>query len=91
MRNHSFHDSWINQLTILNNEGADETEVSPVSVKIHLAGWNKQKYELLWENVNKHSTDFDIKRNQIVGTGQILFEPRIIIECKLFFIKTVGS
>lgn len=74
MINHSFHDSWINQLTVLNKEGADDSKISPVSVQMHLTYWDNQKYELLWENVSKYSTDFDIMRNKVVETGQVLFE-----------------
>lgn len=73
MVNHSFHDSDIHKITILNNEGTDESEISPLSLSIQLTYWDNQKYELLWENVSKYSTDFDIIRNKVVETGQILF------------------
>lgn len=74
MVNHSFHDSDIHKITVLNNEVADESEVSPVSVAIQLTYWDNQKYELLWENVSKYSTDFDISRNKVVETDRVLFE-----------------
>lgn len=74
MINHSFHDSTIDRLTVLNNEGADEAEISPVTVAIQLTYWDDQKYELLWENVVKYATDFDITRNKVVETGEVLFD-----------------
>lgn len=74
MKNHSFHDSEIRKITVLNNDGTDETEISPVSVRIQLIYWDNQEYELLWENVSKYSTSFDITCNKIVGTDQVLFE-----------------
>ena len=72
--NHSFHDSTINQLTVLNTEGLDELEISPVSVIIQLTYWNEQKYELRWKNVMNYSTDFDITRNKVAETGEVLFD-----------------
>ncbi len=74
MKNHSFHDSHIRKITILNNEGTDESEISPVSVRVQLTYWNNEEYELVWENVSKYSTDFDITRNKVVETDQVLFE-----------------
>lgn len=74
MVNYSFHDSTIDQLTVFNDEGAEEAEISPVSVVIQLTHWDEQKYELVWKNVVNYSTDFDITRNQVVGTGQVLYE-----------------
>lgn len=74
MSKDSFHDSSISRITVLNNEGAHESEVSPVSIIIRLTHWDNQQYELLWENVSKYSTDFDIRRNKVVETDQVLFE-----------------
>ena len=74
MLNYSFHDSYINQVSVLNNVGTHGSEVSPVSVLIQLTHWDNEKYELLWENVSKYSTDFDISRNKVVGTNQVLFD-----------------
>lgn len=73
MLDFSFHDSIINQLKVLNKEGVNESKISPVSVVIHLTYWDEQKYELRWKNVMKYSADFDITRNKVVETGEVLF------------------
>lgn len=77
MLNDSFHDSVLNKLTVLNNSNIEETpnsDINEVSVVAKLTYWNDRKYELLWENVNLYSVDFDITRNRIVETNQILYE-----------------
>lgn len=77
MLNDSFHDSVLNKLTVLNNSNIEETpnsDINEVSVVAKLTHWNDRKYELLWENVNLYSVDFDITRNRIVETNQILYE-----------------
>ena len=77
MLNDSFHDSVLNKLTVLNNSNIEETpnsDINKVSVVAKLTHWNDRKYELLWENVNLYSVDFDITRNRIVETNQILYE-----------------
>ena len=77
MLNDSFHDGVLNKLTVLNNSNIEETpnsDINEVSVVAKLTHWNDRKYELLWENVNLYSVDFDITRNRIVETNQILYE-----------------
>ena len=77
MLNDSFHDSVLNKLTVLNNSNIEETpnsDINEVSVVAKLTHWNDRKYELLWENVSLYSVDFDITRNRIVETNQILYE-----------------
>ena len=77
MLNDSFHDSVLNKLTVLNNSNIEEppnSDINEVSVVAKLTHWNDRKYELLWENVNLYSVDFDITRNRIVETNQILYE-----------------
>lgn len=77
MLNDSFHDSVLNKLTVLNNINIEETpnsEINEVSVVAKLTHWNDRKYELLWKNVNLYSVDFDVTRNRIVETNQILYE-----------------
>lgn len=77
MLNDSFHDSVLNKLTVLNNSNIEETpnsDINEVSVVAKLTHWNDRKYELLWENVNLYSVDFDITRNRLVETNQILYE-----------------
>ena len=77
MLNDSFHDSVLNKLTVLNNSNIEETpnsDINEVSVVAKLTHWNDRKYELLWGNVNLYSVDFDITRNRIVETNQILYE-----------------
>ena len=77
MLNDSFHDSVLNKLTVLNNSNIEETpnsDINEVSVVAKLTHWNDRKYELFWKNVNLYSVDFDITRNRIVETNQILYE-----------------
>lgn len=79
MINNSFHDSLINKLAIINNHSNNnkepyDSEISPVSVCAQLTYWNDKKYELLWEDVSVYSVDFDVTRNQVVETGQILYK-----------------
>lgn len=75
MLNNSFHDSVLNKLTVLNNiNEITNSESYEVSVVAELTYWDDKKYELLWENVTLYSLDFDITRNKVVETGQILYE-----------------
>lgn len=77
MLNHSFHDSVVNSITVLNPQDfdqANDTEKSNVSVSIKLTNWDDKRYELVWENVMVYTVDFDISRNKIIENGQILFE-----------------
>lgn len=74
MVNHSFHDSTLDALTVLNEEGPADAKTSPVSVIAQLTDWRGCPYELRWENVSIYSVDFDIIRNKVVETGQVLFE-----------------
>lgn len=74
MLNHSFHDSYLHQLSVFNKEGKYGSKTSPVSVLIRLTASDEKVYELLWDNVSVYSTDFDISRNKIVETNDILFE-----------------
>ncbi len=75
MLNNSFHDSVVNKLTVLNNiEETIDLENYEVSVVAELTYWDNKKYELLWENVTLYSVDFDITRNKVVETNQILYD-----------------
>ena len=74
MLNNSFHDSVLNKLTVLNNiNEITNSESYEVSVVAELTYWDDKKYELLWENVTLYSLDFDITRNKVVETNQILY------------------
>ena len=75
MLNNSFHDSVLNKLTVLNNiNEITNSESYEVSVVAELTYWDDKKYELLWENVTLYSLDFDITRNKVVETNQILYD-----------------
>lgn len=77
MLNESFHDSTLNKFTIVNNYGESNHNTekdSIVSVSAHLKHWNEHEYELLWENVTVYLLDFDISRNKIAESDQILFD-----------------
>ena len=77
MLNESFHDSVINKITTVNNYGENKYNTekdSIVSVSAHLKHWNEQEYELVWENVRVYLLDFDISRNKIAESNQILFD-----------------
>lgn len=74
--NNSLHDSTIIEIKTLNaydENISDESEKSIVSVVAKLQYWDGAIFELLWEDVAKYLIDFDISRNIIVETGQILF------------------
>lgn len=74
--NNSLHDSTLVELTALsdNDENKpDNSEESIVSVSAKLKSWDDKKIELIWEDVTRYSIDFDITRNRVIGTGQILF------------------
>lgn len=74
MLNHSFHDSQINKLIVVNHEATDALQQSPVSIWMQLTDWSETDYELIWEDVRVFQTDFDIKRNKVAETKEILFE-----------------
>lgn len=74
MLNHSFHDSQINKLIVVNHEATNALQQSPVSIWMQLTDWSETDYELIWEDVRVFQTDFDIRRNKVAGTKEILFE-----------------
>lgn len=77
MLNHSFHDSLLTELTVLDNSNEDDSydsKISPVSVRAQVTYWDDTHYELLWEEAHAYSVDFDVTRNTIVETGLILYE-----------------
>ncbi|MER2175863.1 MAG: hypothetical protein ABS911_14410 [Carnobacterium sp.] len=77
MLNESLHDSVINNITTVNNYDENKHNTgkdSIVSVSAHLKHWNEHEHELLWENVTVYLLDFDISRNKIAESNQILFD-----------------
>ena len=52
---------------------SDESKKSIVSVHAKLQYWDGTIIELLWADVTQYFIDFDITRNKIAETNQILF------------------
>lgn len=74
--NKTLHDSTIIEMKLLNqydDNTSDESKKSIVSVHAKLQYWDGTIIELLWADVTQYFIDFDITRNKIAETNQILF------------------
>lgn len=71
----SFHDGYLLDITVDNPcIEAEEVKESRVSVSARINHIDGNVYKLFWGNVSVYSLDFNIARNKIVETKQILFE-----------------
>lgn len=74
--NTSFHDSLIREITVSNDydpEVTNDSQESIVTVSARIEYWDNTLYELSWKDVTVYSFDFDVSRNKVAETQQILF------------------
>ncbi|WP_080145793.1 hypothetical protein [Marinilactibacillus piezotolerans] len=76
----SFHDGMPLEIKICNPfEQTEYEEIadSIVDINMKIRHWNETAYELYWTNVMRYTMDFDISRNSIVGTDEVLHYRRL--------------
>lgn len=50
----------------------DETMDDPTSIRVVIEHWNGSVYELVWDKVRRFYFDYDITRNMVVNTKEIV-------------------
>ncbi|MDR4315333.1 Uncharacterised protein [Niallia circulans] len=70
----SFHDGRFKKMELINHyEGdIDETMDDPTSIRVVIEHWNGSIYELVWDKVRRFYFDYDITRNIVVNTKEIV-------------------
>ncbi|KLV28528.1 hypothetical protein ABW02_01990 [Niallia circulans] len=70
----SFHDGRFKKMELINHcEGdIDETKDDPTSIRVVIEHWNGSIYELVWDKVKRFYFDYDITRNIVVNTKEIV-------------------
>ena len=76
LQTNSFHDGILCDITVHNpyTEKTEDIKSSIVFVTAKIKHWNGQVYTLLWKNVTVYQFDFNISRNKVVETNEILFD-----------------
>lgn len=76
LQTNSFHDGMLLDITVHNpyTEKTEDVKNSIIFVSAKIKHWSGQVYTLLWKNVTVYQFDFNIFRNKVVETNEILFD-----------------